>query len=402
MKNFFLPYFLIFTFIVFYSEAQEISSTIKRIVIDPGHGGKDPGNLGTGRYKSNEKDIALKVALKVGGYIEKYIENVEVIYTRKTDVYPTLGERTRMANKAKADLFISIHCDAFGKESAHGCSSLVLGGGKKKGENRIAIRENAVILKEENYETNYDNFNPKDEDSFYTLLLYQSTYREQSLSLASKIQDQFRRRVSRTDRGVKQQPLWVTARVSMPAVLVELGFLTNKKEEDFLNTEKGQDYMASAIFRAFRDYKVEQDALVQQVKAKSELVIGPAVDNTDKTIEKIQPEDLVIKEEEPTPNTPKATAVTYDDRNDLGVFYGVQIFSSQGKAHSSEFAGLNPIVPFMENGLIKYIYGKTNSLKEADTLKEDAKNKGFMDCFIVGMYKGQKKTLSEARALLNK
>ncbi len=399
MKKFFLPCFLIFSLAIGCSKAQEFSSVIRKVVIDPGHGGKDPGNLGTGRYKSKEKDIALKVALKVGAYMKKYINDVEVIYTRTTDVYPTLGERTRMANNSKADLFISIHCDAFVRESAHGCSSLVLGGGKKKGENRIAIRENAVILKEENYKTNYNNFDPKDEDSFYTLLLYQSTYREQSLSLASKIQDQFRTRVSRTDRGVKQQPLWVTSHVSMPAVLVELGFLTNKREEDFLNTTKGQDYMASAIFRAFRDYKVEQDALGLQVQSI------PLVDIPDG--DELEFPVGILEEAPPIPIDDVKEIVTsneveMDDSNDLGVFYGIQILSSKEKAASAVFGGLNPIIPFMENGLIKYIYGKTNSLKAADSLKEDAKNKGFNDCFIIGMYKGQKKTLSEVQTLLNK
>jgi len=404
VKNFFLPYFLVFSLVFGYSNGQEFSSTITKVVIDPGHGGKDPGNLGTGRYKSKEKDIALKVALKVGDYIKKYIENVEVVYTRTTDVYPTLGQRTRMANKAKADLFISIHCDAFDKESAHGCSSLVLGGGKKKGENRIAIRENAVILREENYKTNYNNFDPKDEDSFYTLLLYQSTYRDQSLSLASKIQDQFRTRVSRTDRGVKQQPLWVTSHVSMPAVLVELGFLTNKIEEDFLNTTKGQDYMASAIFRAFRDYKEEQDALVQQVSVP--LPAKEIVVTEELKLDREGPRDSEVRIVEQSDvalgNRKLKDTVIPNDSNSKGVYYGVQIFSSKNKAKSSRFAGLNPITPFMENGIIKYIYGKTNSLSQANNLKEDAKGKGFNDCFIIGMYKGEKKTLSEVRALLNK
>jgi len=404
VKKFILPYFLVFSFVFGHSFAQENKSTVMKVVIDPGHGGKDPGNLGTGRYKSKEKDIALKVAIKVGDYIQEYLDDVEVIYTRQTDVYPTLGERTRLANRAKADLFISIHCDAFDKESAHGCSSLVLGGGKKKGENRIAIRENAVILKEDNYKTNYGNFNPKDEDSFYTLLLYQSTFRDQSLSLASKIQDQFRTRVSRTDRGVKQQPLWVTSKVSMPSVLVELGFLTNKREEDFLNTLKGQDYMASAIFRAFRDYKVEQEALGKQVKdvILKEVNKGE-VEVAEEELEN-EPEIIVSKtmEELPKRLIKKEPPVVFMDGNELGVYYGIQIFTSSKKASSGRFIGLNPVVPYMENGLIKYIYGKTNSLKEAYQLKKDALNKGFKGCFIVGMYKGQKKSLSEVQALLKK
>lgn len=377
MKKFFLPFLLGFFIWVNTGFAQDKVSAVSKVVIDPGHGGKDPGNLGTGRYKTVEKDIALKVSLLLGEYIEKYIDGVEVIYTRTDDTYPELRQRTKLANDAKADLFISVHCDAFDKESAHGCSSLVLGGGKNNSKNRIAIRENAVILKEENYEKKYDNFDPKNEDAFYTLLLYQDVYKEQSLSLASKIQDQFRTRVSRRDRGVKQEPLYVTSRVSMPSVLVELGFLTNRREEDFLNTKKGQEYMASAIFRAFRDYKNEQDRLLSQVKS-----IAP-----------IEVDKKKIAEEE-----------TVSSSNDTiaGVFFGIQIFSSGSKPDKGEFKGLEPIIPYMEDGLIKYIYGKAKTFSEAEKMKETARSKGFIDCFIVGMHNGQKKSLNAVRALLNK
>ena len=234
------------------------SGAIQTIVLDAGHGGYDPGNLGTGRYKTTEKDITLDVTLQVAKYLEEAFPGINIVLTRDDDSYPELEERVRIANDNEADLFVSIHCDAFTRESAKGSSTFVMGMHRSEEALRIAMKENASIFNEKDYEKRY-NFDPNDPDTYIALTLRQNTYLDQSLLLSSKIQTQFRERVGRADRGVRQAGYYVICFTAMPSVLVELGFLTNKLEEDFLNSQKGKDYMSSAIFRAIREYKDEID-----------------------------------------------------------------------------------------------------------------------------------------------
>ena len=223
------------------------------VVLDAGHGGKDPGNLGTGRYSTTEKDITLDVTLRIGQYIEENLPEVKVIYTRKDDSFPGLRDRVRIANDAQADLFISIHCDAFDNAGARGAGTYVMGMHKSEESLRVAMRENASMFSEEGYERNYDGFDPNDPDTYIALSLRQNVNLDASLTLGAAIQSQFRERVGRKDRGVKQAGFYVISYTTMPSALVELGFLTNPDEEDFLRSENGKAYMASAVYRAFRD-----------------------------------------------------------------------------------------------------------------------------------------------------
>ena len=249
--------FLAFTLIHFSGLAQDVSVPyrVKTIVIDAGHGGKDPGNLGTGRYKTREKDIALDVALRVGGYIEKQFPEIKVIYTRSTDVFIGLDGRTEVANDAKADLFISIHCNAFTNPESNGVETFVLGLHRNKENLQVAMKENSAIFLEDDYKTKYEGFDPNSAESIIALTIMQSAYLQQSLTISSYIQQQFKSRVGRRDRGVKQAGFLVLRKTTMPSILVELGFLTNAVEEDFLNSENGKSYMSSAIFRGFKEYK---------------------------------------------------------------------------------------------------------------------------------------------------
>ncbi len=225
-------------------------------MIDAGHGGKDPGTHGD---VSNEKDIALKIALKLGKTIEQYLPDVEVIYTRDGDNFVELEGRAYIANKNGADLFISIHCNAVSNNTIYGTETYVMGLDKVEGNLRVAKKENSVILLEKNYEEKYDGFDPNSPESMILLTLSQHAYQENSLSLAARIEKQFKDRVGRKSRGVKMAPFWVLWRTSMPSVLVETGYLTNSKEELELNDPLKQDYIASGIFRAFRDYKIAID-----------------------------------------------------------------------------------------------------------------------------------------------
>src|SRR5690554_3890923 len=246
---------------------KPVEGVITRVVIDAGHGGKDPGNLGTGRYKITEKTIALNVSLKVGNYIKQAFPDVEVLYTRDDDTFVPLHERSKFANTKDADLFISIHCDAFTKETAKGVGTFVMGAAKTEANLRMAQRENKAMLLEDNRDKNYDGFDPNSPEGLIELSLRQNAHIHQSLKFAQEVQNQMRDRVGRIDRGVRQAPFWVISFTTMPSVLVELGFLTNKEEEDFLNSEIGQDYTASAIYRAFKTYKTNME-LAEQNRRK--------------------------------------------------------------------------------------------------------------------------------------
>ncbi len=233
--------------------------SIKKVVIDAGHGGKDPGTRG--EY-TLEKNISLDVALKLGDIIKEYLPGVEVIYTRDNDSFPTLQNRADLANKNGADIFISIHCNyAPYSESVHGTESYVMGLDRTEANLKIAMRENSVIELEENYKENYEGFDPNSPESYILFNLYQNAFLNNSLKLASNIETQFEKRVGRRSRGVKQAPLIVLWKTSMPSVLVEIGFLSNPKEERDLNDDLQQTYIASGIFRAFRDYKEEIESM---------------------------------------------------------------------------------------------------------------------------------------------
>ena len=231
---------------------------IRRIVVDAGHGGKDPGTHGE---ISREKDIALMIALKFGRYVEELMGDVEVIYTRSDDRFITLNGRTEIANKNGADLFVSVHCNWLSRPEIHGTETYVMGLHKSVDNLNVAKRENSVILLEEDYQQTYDGYDPTSPESHIIFSLYQSAYLQNSLSLATKVEEQFKKRAGRRSKGVKQAGFWVLWKTSMPSILVETGYLSNVKEEKDLNDELKQDYIASAIFRAFRDYKKELDGM---------------------------------------------------------------------------------------------------------------------------------------------
>jgi N-acetylmuramoyl-L-alanine amidase len=227
------------------------------IVIDPGHGGRDPGAIGS---FSREKDINLAIALKTGEYIKQNIKNVTVIYTRKDDSTVDLRDRPKIANKASADLFISIHTNKTDSKRVVGAETYVMGTAKDQANLEVAMTENSVMLLEEDYSSKYKGFDPKSSESYIMFSLTQKVFQEQSTDLATKIQRQFRERVNRNDRDVKQAGFWVLYNTSMPSVLIETGFISNPTEEKYLNSKEGQDYLASSIFRACRDYLSEIDS----------------------------------------------------------------------------------------------------------------------------------------------
>ncbi len=232
------------------------NKALTKVVIDAGHGGKDPGCLGA---TSKESKVALATALELGAMIKKNHPEIEVVYTRSTDVFVELYQRAKIANTKSADLFISIHCNS-GPAAAYGTETYTMGMHTDARNLAVAKKENAVILDEEGYESNYEGFDPNDDAQYILLELYRSAYNDNSISLASKIENQFKSKLGRRSRGVKQAGLLVLWRTTMPSVLVEIGFLTNPKEEKYLNDTANRKKVATGIYDAFVEYKKSLDA----------------------------------------------------------------------------------------------------------------------------------------------
>jgi N-acetylmuramoyl-L-alanine amidase len=331
------------------------------VVLDAGHGGHDPGNLGNG-YK--EKSIALNIVLAVGKELSK-IPDVKVIFTRKTDVFLELHERAAIANNADADLFVSVHCNSFSNQ-AHGTETFVLGLHANERNFEVAKKENEVIFLEENYDVHYEGFDPNSPESLIGLTLMQEEYLDQSIQLAQLVENNFINDLKRKSRGVKQAGFWVLHNTYMPSVLIETGFLTYKREGAYLNSNKGQKDMATAIQDAIIDYK---KALDQNV---GEFISSP---DEGLTLDSNEPEQIINN-----------------------VVFKVQIAASSRKLEPKpyNFKGLSDISRVQEGGLYKYFYGYTSDYTKVKQLKANAKNKGYNSCYIVAFKDGNKITLDQA------
>ncbi len=233
------------------------ANQIRTVVIDAGHGGKDPGTHGN---YAKEKNLNLKIALELGRKIKEEMPNVRVIYTRTTDRFIELAERSAIANRNRADLFISIHCNANPKSKAvHGTETYTMGLHKTEGNLDVAKRENAVILKETNYQETYKGFNPNSPLAYIMLANYQHAFLGSSINFAEKVERNFRRNADRKSNGVKQAGFLVLWRTTMPSVLVETGYLTNADEEDFLASDEGRERITAAVYKAFEQYKHDME-----------------------------------------------------------------------------------------------------------------------------------------------
>jgi len=325
------------------------------VVLDAGHGGKDPGNMGNG-YK--EKNIALQVALEVGKLLNLE-KDIKVVFTRDKDVFIDLWKRGDVANQAKADLFVSIHCDSH-TSNAYGAGTFVLGirGNKKNLE--IAKRENAVILLEDNYQQRYKGFDPNSAESMIGLSLLQEENLDKSLNIASLIQTNFTKKLKRLDRKVKQDNFQVLRETIMPSVLIELGFLTNKQEGRYLNSNKGQKAFASTIAEAIKKY-------INQLKINTIAVM-----------------DDVAEENQQT-----------------SLVYKVQIASGKKKIATKayNFRGLKNVERAAVGSFYKYYYGSSSDLVAAENSLRKAKKKGYKTAFMVAFKNGKKISLKEARNL---
>ncbi len=406
------------------------------VVLDAGHGGHDPGNLGNGYL---EKNIALNIVLKVGAILEKH-PDIQVIYTRKDDKFVDLFVRGEIANKAKADLFVSVHCDSHTSD-AHGAGTFVLGLHANKQNFEIAKKENSVIYLEDNYEVRYADYDINSPESVIGLTIMQEEFLDQSIALATDIQDNLAGGLKRNDRKVKQAGFIVLHQTFMPSVLVETGFLTNKDEGSYLNSQRGQSEMGTAIAEAILKYKNSVQSNVAPTAINVVKQADPVAQKIDKSVEKTQdivpentgtePEKKASEEtaipsginqaksettteisggstvdatslsKEPLPSTSNGTAVEMSDTSALehaNILFKVQLLASSRdlSLNSKIFKGLGDLSKEPYTNLFRYMYGSTTSYKAAEKLKANAELKGYSNAYIVAYKDGMRIPLPEA------
>jgi N-acetylmuramoyl-L-alanine amidase len=337
------------------------------VVIDAGHGGRDPGSIGS---VSKEKTINLAVALKLGKLISDGHKDVHVIYTRKTDRFVEVIERANIANQHNADLFISIHANSVKKGAGvKGAETYTLGLAKTQENLEVAMLENSVILLEDNYEQRYEGFDPNSSESYIIFEYLQNMYLEQSISFASEIQKAF---VSarRTNRGVRQAGFLVLKATSMPSVLIELGFISNKEEEQYMRSEAGQNQLAKSVYTAFTKYKGEYD----RKQSYSDSPSAAKTRNTDSALQK---------------NEQKQTAAGTPAANEQ-IIYKVQILISDRKlsANSAKLKGYAADC-YEEDGLYKYTYGESTDFGSIVQVQKKI-SKDFKDAFIIRIKNGKR------------
>jgi N-acetylmuramoyl-L-alanine amidase len=363
-------------------QAQPVKQgKLSKVVIDAGHGGKDPGALG---LKTYEKNVVLAIALKLGNIIKENYPDVEVIYTRSTDEFIPLHQRADIANKAKADLFISIHANSNPKKSIDGVETYVMGLHTSAANLEVAMKENEVVTLEKDYNTHYEGYDPKSAESFIIFSLIQNTYLDQSLRFSSLIENQFVTTARRVDRGVKQAGFLVLWKTTMPSVLVETGFISNAKEEEYLRSEKGQLQLAQSIFKAFSDYK----SLIDSKSSFSSL-------NDTTNVAPVFPDTLINSIEDPDTLAvvvyePKHKKETSKTQNDATVYFTIQIKSSIKKISlkSKEFKGFKPIEEKKTSNGYKYFYGKKTRYDDITKILAKTR-KSFPDAFIVAYRNGK-------------
>lgn len=360
-----------------------------KVVLDPGHGGKDTG---TNHKKNVEKDIVLAVALEVGKILEKQTD-IEVYYTRKTDVFVPVKERSVLANNNNGNVFVSIHCNGVNSEAASGTETYVMGISKNKSNLDVAKTENSVIMMEDDYKTKYAGFDPSSPESIIGLTLIQEDYVHQSIDLASRVQDGFTNDLRRKNRGVKQGPFWVLHGAFMPSILIELGFVSNTDEGNYLTSSRGQKELATSIAQGIINYKAayyggSKTLVVADSSSKTVAKDSSTTKNNTKEVKNTSKE--VAKE-----NTTSRKESTSKNN---GIIFKVQIAagSKELSLRPENFKGLRGVTTMRAGNLSRYYYGETS---DYDTAKENlkvAKNSGHSSAFIVAFKNGNAITIEEA------
>jgi N-acetylmuramoyl-L-alanine amidase len=382
--------FLIFILLacgIFLLPSFSTAQKVQRVVIDAGHGGHDPGAVGK---ISKEKDIVLAIALKTGKLINENMKDVEVIYTRKTDVFVELHRRARIANEAKADLFISIHCNANKSTTPYGSETYVMGLHRSDANLAVAQLENASILLEDDYHVQYEGFDPKSPEGFIFFSMLQNAYLDQSLYLASGVQKYFRDVVNFYDRGVKQAGFLVLYKTTMPSVLIEAGFISNAKEEKLLASEQGQNNIAKSIYNAIRDYKISVE------KGNKSFPLAENILTKD-----ISDYSTASEEQNNQSVENKNTAVAEKSQNSSGLVFRVQFMISKTMIATSakQFKDIPSVNYYLHQGMYKYTAGNESSFDKALKVRAEMVRRGFKDAFVVAFLNGERIDLNKAREM---
>lgn len=415
MKRLFALFVAILMFFPMAFSQKMATGQVKTVVIDPGHGGDKPGAI---RGNIKEKDITLSIALKLGKLINDNYPDVNVIFTRNTDVDITLAERAHIANRAKADLFISIHANSHKTSTPSGVETFVMGLSQSKANMEVAKTENADILLEPGYKDNsdYQGFDPNSPESFVMFAMFQNAYLNKSLNFAKFVQDQYVKQTKMVNRGVKQAELFVLYKTTMPSVLTEVGFLSNPSEAAFLNTEEGQAILAVALFNAFSEYKTHEEA-IKPLKKPVIDIPGYGKNITPKPVQVVQSEeDLaaeVVAAADSILSSQAREAMVADSIAKIRwadsiaeakrpkVSYKVQFLCSDDKLQENDkkFKGLTGYDHYLNNERHCYTMGNVRDIQAAKVVLRDIRNRGFNDAFIVAFYKGKRIGLQEAREL---
>jgi N-acetylmuramoyl-L-alanine amidase len=368
-----------FLFILtFIASGSVFSQTGKfKVTLDAGHGDHDYGAVYHGHI---EKNITLAIVIKVGKILEKN-PNIEVIYTRKTDVFIDLIERANIANRADANIFVSIHCNANKNNAADGSESFVMGLTKNASNLEAAKKENSVITLEKDYKQKYEGYDPNSPETLIGMTLMQEEYLENSIALAGKVQENFKNFIGQKDRGVKQAPFMVLHKAYMPRVLIETGFISNPVEGARLDSEDGQQETAQSIADAIISYKND---------FFGEGTNEPVIDKS--TSKKIENPVVVKKPDTVTPEKPKEIV------DAKGTVFKVQLMASNKKIElkPANFKGLKNVFVSFDNKIYRYTYGETADYTTAKQLLQEAKEKGYATSFLIAFKNGKSIDIKEA------
>lgn len=369
--------------VLLFTQFNSFSQKVNTIVLDAGHGGHDTGALGK---HSREKDITLSIVLKLRDYIHQHLDDVKVILTRDNDEFVELYKRARIANENKADLFISIHCNANPSASPFGTETYVMGLHKSTANLAVAKAENAAILLEDDYVEQYDGFDPNSAEGTIFFSMMQNSFLDKSLDFAGRVQRQFKLKLNLTDRGVKQAGFLVLYKTAMPGVLIETGFISNSKDEKFLLSDKGQQQVAQAIFRALHEYKCTVEKRMIPLSSDPENTLTASVK-----------QDIPPPAKEVNPPNQEVSDLLSQNK----VWYRVQFASSatDKPIDATEFAGLNEVRKYIQSNLYKFTAGNFGTFKEASDYRLEVVKKGFKDAFVVPFYQDKRITNEEARRL---
>ncbi len=419
VSSIFLVCFLIL-FFAFKSLGQKDSNqsqnfNVKTVVIDAGHGGHDPGCLGS---SSKEKHVCLGIALKLGKLIKSFCPDVKVIYTRDKDEFVKLHERANIANKNKADLFISIHANSAENKTAYGTETYVMGTKYTDRNLELSKRENSVILMEKDYEKNYDGYDPNSPMTNILMGLYQQEYLQSSINFANKVEHQFSSRNNRHSRGVRQRVLLVMYRTTMPSVLIEVGFLSNSNNQKLLREQMGQAETAGAIFRAFVEYKMEMEGVSSSKITEKEAELFANWDSTLTFVLKLKMNEKKSLEQQEKINSTKDSvaqlikihkadeakkAKEKSNPKNNQVLFRIQITSSSKKIplNSRKFKDVSDVFEYKVGQVFKYAVGNCVTQKEALELQKKVRQTSFNDAFVVAFYKGNRVSVKKAKELIS-